>query len=100
MLKSFHLGHVCEARAEAFSRTRRRSETKVVQRAKKRAKEYSATYRKPTKYSNEMKQSEDESSREPKSEPSIVKSLGCTVQTIYKGLRRSNGNENATTPQE
>ena len=34
-----------------------------------RAKEYSATYRKPTKYSNEMKQSEDESSREPKSEP-------------------------------
>ena len=34
-----------------------------------RAKEYSATYRKPTKYSNEMKRSEDESSREPKSEP-------------------------------
>ena len=34
MLKSFHLGHVHEACADAFSRTRRRSETKVVQRAK------------------------------------------------------------------
>ena len=34
-----------------------------------RAKEYFATYHKPTKYRNEMKQSEDESSRVPRSEP-------------------------------
>ena len=33
-----------------------------------RAKEYSTTYHKPAKYENEMKQSEDESSRVPKSE--------------------------------
>ena len=33
------------------------------------AKEYFVTYHKPTKYRNEMKQSEDESSRVPKSEP-------------------------------
>ena len=62
MLKSFHLGHMCEARAEAFSQMRRRSEMKVIQASKTRAKEYSATYRKPAKYRNEMKQSEDESS--------------------------------------
>ena len=34
-----------------------------------RAKEYFATYRKPMKYRNEMKQSEDESLWGPKSEP-------------------------------
>ena len=61
MLKSFHLGHVREARVEAFSRMQRRSEMKVVQVSETRAKEYSMTYRKPAKYRNEMKQSEDES---------------------------------------
>ena len=37
MLKSFCLGHVHEARAEAFSQ----SEMKVIQASKTRAKEYS-----------------------------------------------------------
>ena len=41
---------------------------KVVQVSETQAKEYSATYCKPMKYRNEMKQSEDESLREPKSE--------------------------------
>ena len=42
MLKSFHLGHMHEAHAEAFSQTRRQSETKVVQASETQAKEYSA----------------------------------------------------------
>ena len=39
MLKSFHLGHVREARAEAFSQ----SEMKVIQVSKTQEKEYSTT---------------------------------------------------------
>ena len=61
MLKSFHLGHVCEAHAEAFLQ----SKMKVVQASKIQAKEYSTA----AKYSNEMRQSEDKSLRKPKSEP-------------------------------
>ena len=69
MLKSFHLGHVREAHAEAFLQTRRRSETKVVQVSETQAKEYSTTYHKPAKYRNKMKRSEDKSLRGLKSEP-------------------------------
>ena len=41
MLKSFHLGHVREARAKAFSWTRTWSEMKAVQASETQAKEYS-----------------------------------------------------------